>query len=330
MKEHLRGFSKIFSFTFLQHVKSKGYRNGTIVIALICLILPALIMTLTEDGSRPEPVDYAETEVQTEARIMDIGSIRQVFAVDLCRQKKVNLSGLPDLVRNASGTEIQVADYGDDIQRALDDSRGSDDTVLIVTEQKGSEYTMRIVAPDGSDALDNTYEFQNILNMYADGMTVAAGGEPVYYKSGSGEEDSMEGIQEMVSMIFSYLNIMVLYFFVLIYGQGVANSVVMEKSSKLMETLLVSVRPAAVIMGKLFAIVAAGLLELFSWVFSLAISFAAGTAIVRNMNPETDMMIIQVFSFLKQLTEGMFSLPNCLLAILVVISGMLCTALWQA
>ena len=98
MKEHLRGFSKIFSFTFLQHVKSKGYRNGTIVIALICLILPALIMTLTEDGSRPEPVDYAETEVQTEARIMDIGSIRQVFAVDLCRQKKVNLSGLPDLV----------------------------------------------------------------------------------------------------------------------------------------------------------------------------------------------------------------------------------------
>ena len=133
----------------------------------------------------------------------------------------------------------------------------------------------------------------------------------------------MEGIQEMVSMIFSYLNIMVLYFFVLIYGQGVANSVVMEKSSKLMETLLVSVRPAAVIMGKLFAIVAAGLLELFSWVFSLAISFAAGTAIVRNMNPETDMMIIQVFSFLKQLTEGMFSLPNCLLAILVVISGML-------
>ena len=323
MKEHLRGFSKIFSFTFLQHVKSKGYRNGTIVIALICLILPALIMTLTEDGSRPEPVDYAETEVQTEARIMDIGSIRQVFAVDLCRQKKVNLSGLPDLVRNASGTEIQVADYGDDIQRALDDSRGSDDTVLIVTEQKGSEYTMRIVAPDGSDALDNTYEFQNILNMYADGMTVAAGGEPVYYKSGSGEEDSMEGIQEMVSMIFSYLNIMVLYFFVLIYGQGVANSVVMEKSSKLMETLLVSVRPAAVIMGKLFAIVAAGLLELFSWVFSLAISFAAGTAIVRNMNPETDMMIIQVFSFLKQLTEGMFSLPNCLLAILVVISGIL-------
>ena len=195
MKEHLRGFSKIFSFTFLQHVKSKGYRNGTIVIALICLILPALIMTLTEDGSRPEPVDYAETEVQTEARIMDIGSIRQVFAVDLCRQKKVNLSGLPDLVRNASGTEIQVADYGDDIQRALDDSRGSDDTVLIVTEQKGSEYTMRIVAPDGSDALDNTYEFQNILNMYADGMTVAAGGEPVYYKFGSGEEDSMEGIQ---------------------------------------------------------------------------------------------------------------------------------------
>ena len=44
MNNPLKGFSKIFSFTFRQHVKSRGYKNSTIVIALLCLLLPALVM----------------------------------------------------------------------------------------------------------------------------------------------------------------------------------------------------------------------------------------------------------------------------------------------
>ena len=39
---------KIFSFTFVQHVKQKGYRNATVIIALLCLLLPAVIMPAIE------------------------------------------------------------------------------------------------------------------------------------------------------------------------------------------------------------------------------------------------------------------------------------------
>ena len=87
---------------------------------------------------------------------------------------------------------------------------------------------------------------------------------------------------------------MVLYFFVLAYGQGVANSVVTEKSSKLMESMLVAVKPAAIILGKLLAITLTGIIQLFSWIFGLIISFFIGSKIVLSINPDTDLSLIHI------------------------------------
>lgn len=33
----MKRLGNIFSFTFIQHVKQKGYRNGTIIIAFLCV-----------------------------------------------------------------------------------------------------------------------------------------------------------------------------------------------------------------------------------------------------------------------------------------------------
>ena len=45
MKGEFKGFMKIFSFTFRQHVKSKGYIMSGVLIGLLCLLLPVGIMT---------------------------------------------------------------------------------------------------------------------------------------------------------------------------------------------------------------------------------------------------------------------------------------------
>ena len=85
--------------------------------------------------------------------------------------------------------------------------------------------------------------------------------EPVYSSAAqaqevlSGEEsdDGAGEIRELLGTFLPYLNVMVLYFLVLFYGQGVASSVVLEKQSKLMDTFLLSVRPEAMVLGKLLA-----------------------------------------------------------------------------
>ena len=116
MKKQFTGFSKVFSFTFIQHVKSKGYKNTTIVIALLCLLLPALIMIGVEKlgGSEPQPSEFREvTEQPSFAGIEDI---KRVVAVDLSEDKQLDISMLSAVISEMTGAEIQVVDMGDDFE----------------------------------------------------------------------------------------------------------------------------------------------------------------------------------------------------------------------
>lgn len=318
MKKQFTGFSKVFSFTFIQHVKSKGYKNTTIVIALLCLLLPALIMIGVEKlgGSEPQPSEFGEvTEQPSFAGIEDI---KRVVAVDLSEDKQLDISMLSAVISEMTGAEIQVVDMGDDFETARRSTVASEDALIMVTEQEGSSYTTSVVIPDGSSlSEESTESFAEVFDQYTQLMTSQGQPEEEY------EDDDPMVIGEIVTIFAGYLNIMILYFFVLAYGQGVANSVVMEKSSKLVESFLVSVKPSAMVLGKLLAITATGIMQLFSWIISLVISFAAGTAIVKSINPETDMFIIKIFDILGTLVNGIFSPANCIMAIFMVISGML-------
>lgn len=323
MKNQLRGFSKVFSFTFKEHVKSKGYKNSTILIALLCLLLPAAVMTGLEMTSGDEP-QAEQAQVQQQEAPLDLSQVKNIYLVDMSEDKKADMTGLPVLLEQA-GIEVQIKDYGSDFDSAAGDCDGSGDTLMIVTQQKGSEYTMNIVLPDGSSLAEETAQgFDSLLMAYADSLSVASGGQPQYYGDADQDDaDPMESFKQIVIIIFTFLNLMVLYFFVLAYGQGVANSVVTEKSSKLMESMLVAVKPAAIILGKLLAITLTGIIQLFSWIFGLVISFFIGSKIVLSINPDTDMMIIQGFKMLGNMAEGILSPANCIMALLMIMTGML-------
>ena len=321
MKNHFTGFSKVFSFTFNQHVKSKGYKNATIVIAVLCLLLPALIMVGVEKLGSSESETAVLGGSSEEAAFAGIEDVRYVAAVDLSEDKLLDISLLSAAISELTGADIQVVDMGDDFASAKSLTASRNDSLILVTEQEGTSYTTSIVIPDGSSIPQEAAEsFGAVFDQYV--QIIALQGQNVQPEQ-TEEGDSPMEMADVVVMFAGYINMMLLYFFVLVYGQGVANSVVIEKSSKLVESFLVSVKPGAMVLGKLLAITSAGILQLLSWLLSLAVSFIAGTAIVKSINPETDMMIINVFETLGTLLDGMFSPVNCILAILMVVSGML-------
>lgn len=312
MKGQFRGLSKIFSFTFIQHVKSKGYKNTTIIIGLLCLLIPALIMTGIEYLGSDDTSDVDSTDV-----IVSMEQLNRVLVVDMTEGEAFDMSLIGQAAKEMTGTDMEIVNMGKDFDTARSTASGTSDTLIMVIEQEGTLYKTNIVIPDGSDiSEDVVYQFQSFVDQY----TQIVSGE---YADQPDDEDPVEGIQGGVTMVVSYLNIMVLYFFVLAYGQGVANSVVMEKSSKLMENFLISVKPTAIVLGKLLAITATGIIQFFTWILSLVISFAAGTAIVKSINPDTDMLVIRGFEMLKELLDGMFSPINCIMAILMIMLGML-------
>ena len=123
-------------------------------------------------------------------------------------------------------------------------------------------------------------------------------------------------------MALPYLGIMLLYFMVLVYGQGVASSVILEKSSKLMDTMLLSLQPQAMILGKTLAGWLAGVVQMVVWVAGIVLGCVLGKFLVLQMEPGSTMGILQFFSMLGS-ASGLFTLPNVIAAIALILAGFL-------
>ena len=344
MREYFRGFLKIFSFTFKQHVRNGAYKRSTIIVALICLLLPASIMIgLEAFGDEPErtpeagiemgEVDGIENDIYEDTPI-SMNGLEKVYVVDLSKEKyddaDFSKAGLEIVMAQAFGVDVEVIDCKDNMANAQKATKGSDNALILVTEQTGTEYSFITLIPEDSNLNEDiAYNFDNFVitgysQMFNDAENPIDESDMITDMTEEElEEAEAESAKEIVSMIVLYLNIMLLYFFVLIYGQGVANSVVMEKSSKLMESMLVAVNPVAIILGKLFAITLTGVIQIISWLGSLGLSFVIGNYGVKAINPDSTMEIIEMFKMLRELTEGMFSPMNCILAAVLIILGML-------
>lgn len=356
MKKEFRGFGKIFSFTFLHHVKSKGYIASTLIIAMLCLLIPVGVLAGREliRGGQPEPEKGMEQEMEsameqgTESTMeletgdetdleRELEKLQYLYVVDRSQDGIGELAGFGDYLRQETGLDFQVIDFGNDMEKAAELSSGKRDVMVLTADQVGKDYEVNLLVPEdglpeaAADALmpllvGYTEGLKTKINAaYAgpgdghDGSSGAEGGEG----GTAGEEEEDDGLKELVAMVLTFLNIMVLYFFVLIYGSGVSSSVVTEKSSKLMETFLTSVKPSAMVMGKLLAISLSGMLQLVSWVLSLLLGFAAGGGLAQSLNPEAVNPLTEVLELAAYITDGMFSAGTLIAALVMALLGVL-------
>ncbi|MCF0120497.1 MAG: ABC transporter permease, partial [Oscillospiraceae bacterium] len=125
-----------------------------------------------------------------------------------------------------------------------------------------------------------------------------------------------------LNMILIYLNIMLIYFLVLFYGQGVANCVIMEKTSKLMDTFLVSVRPKAMIAGKMLAVFCAAVLQFVSWIVALVLGIVIGGVVASSLHPGQAFSIGAILSALNG-GEQLFSAGAVPVAVIMIFAGFL-------
>ena len=124
----------------------------------------------------------------------------------------------------------------------------------------------------------------------------------------TGETETL-GKDQMENYFYTYIMIFALYMVILLYGQMVATNVAAEKSSRAMEVLITSAKPASMMFGKVLASCLAGLFQLIA-VFGSAVVFYAinkpyfsGSGIVDsifNIPPEllVYMLIFFVLGFL--------------------------------
>ena len=309
-KLNLRGCGKIFRFVLTTHMSQKSYIALTLIVSIL---LFGVVFSLTLFPNLPDESTVENTET-----------------VD---PKIVLLYDATNPDTDGAWLEPSLGDIPlrvvADINTALDQA-DSYTVIVSITENEG--YEIKLITTDNTDLTYDAVEWiafyvrhsfnrelfrrsgiqaDSDYSVYSD---LALQLPPV----GTDSDQLDEELRELVEMVVSFVVIFVVYFMVLLYGQTAANSVMLEKTSKLMDFFLVSVSTSALMLGKVLATAAVAIIQVAAWIVSAGCGWWIGTAVLKTMVPDTDSgMLTQLLSQL----EGLFSPAGVVIALLCMIFG---------
>lgn len=149
-------------------------------------------------------------------------------------------------------------------------------------------------------------------------------------------QEDFEGVKtskagSFLKLIFGAVAGYLLFIFIIIYGNLIMRSVIEEKSSRIIEVIISSVKPIQLMLGKIFGTSLAGITQFAIWVILTAIlSFAASNffGIDLSANPQQEMITAAVSdvnanSELQALIAELHSLPliNLIVAFVLFFVG---------
>ena len=163
------------------------------------------------------------------------------------------------------------------------------------TNSKELENSIQFISND-SPSISFTQKIQNVIeakltktnlvNANLDTLVInkAQANVNINLTKASGEE-SVKGLNEIkigIGGAFGYLIMM----FIIIYGNMVMRSVIEEKTSRIVEIIISSVKPFQLMIGKIIGTSLAGLLQFFIWAaIGLSLMFAASAFFGVNVGP---------------------------------------------
>ena len=308
----------VFKFTFIQQLKTKSYKVVTLVIAFMLILLSAGTLTLIEVIDKDEvmsDVDY-------------------VFVAD-----KSFLNGADYNVMNKSGNKNYsdvsfVPALSDDVVKAAEEAEAKSDHSLAmeVSGDLKKGIRIRVVSPDkfagSKDSAENIADYveNNLRYVLFDnaGLTDNQVNELTVItetKSAVIGKDSSQ-TESMVKMILPVAVGLVLYMMLAIYGQNVARGVVLEKDSKIIETLLVIVKPYDIIFGKLLAICLFAVIQMIIWAISLFAGLGVGYILSSSINQSGKSTGEKLFDVLNKLSDsGAFNVSSLILTVITLLTG---------
>ena len=129
-----------------------------------------------------------------------------------------------------------------------------------------------------------------------------------------------------VPMIF----VLLIYFMVLMYGQSISKALIIEKNSKLMEMLLTSIKPHAIVLGKILAMYLNAIMQMGIWIISAVAGFIVGDRVAKNMFNSYDNSIIKVINLIRADSSSAFSVSAIIIGIAAMFIGFLLYCVFAA
>lgn len=274
------GWQKVFKFTFIQQLKSKSFIVSSILICTLILtmmILLGLLPTLTgRNNSSPDVTG-------------DI-TVKKIFIID-----NTGITKSEDYKSALEAMKIEVVTASDKAQAdTFSDTVKNGTACLLLTLEKQEKYVSIYAGrpADGSVSsgeannitamAESVFNYKRLQNYGLDDSQISTALAPTSKNTSIIGEEAVNPIVEAIKSMVPMLSSLVLFILIIVYGQLVAQSIALEKTSKVMELLLTSVRPLAVIIGKILAMGSLSLMQFMMFILSGAIGGAVAVPMLMN------------------------------------------------
>lgn len=264
-----KGLGTVYNFTLRQALKEKLYKIITILVAVVLF-----------------------------AGTMGLN-------VYLCNksQKKTDITSIKNIyLANESSMDIKVKDIskskffkGINIHDKQTDKLDKSDICIDIKEEKSININITAskntnVSEDDADSVGNIFkEFITVYRQQTSGLTdeqskfIFSNVSSSMKKTG---EKAMTDSEQLAKIIFPLMFCIIVFVMIILYGSSISKIMIAEKTSKLMETLLVTTKPYAVIAGKILAMTTTAVIQFGSWIVCLIGGYAAGNMINESNYPQ--------------------------------------------
>ncbi len=241
----------VFSYTFKEGVRKKAFWISTLVIMVLlggmCAIPRVMTLFDKEEESAETKTEYSGTCYMAD----ETG----VFEKEIPYLKAV----YPGMnFKSIEQDEIKG------LEKAVDESKSRNVAILSIQEKEAapvleitvSNFLSKVQVDTIADACNKIWQSHLLTEKGLEKGEVAVIQTPLIYT------EKFIGNMNLTEYIVGLLLTFVMFFAVYYYGYGVAMSISSEKTSRVMETLIISAKPSKILIGKCLAMGTVGLLQL--------------------------------------------------------------------
>jgi ABC-2 type transport system permease protein len=270
-KSNITGWKDVFTFTLIQTLKSKAFIISYIIFIVLAMVSMPIISRFTSGGrsdiNAPSPVKKVYVNNETTLPNMDFREV-------LKDQRMSNIT-----------FEAMQENYDVVASRIEDKERES--IILTISESEGNYSLNFIKASSGTinenslqllaDSIASQFDIYKIKTLGITDKQLAMIHASVTTKVSMADANGALIIKEDTHIStseywFIYGILFIVMMVNILAGTQIASSILTEKSTRVIEYLLTSVKPLAIMVGKIMAMLAAVLLQLISTAAILIVS----------------------------------------------------------
>ncbi len=231
---------------YLERVQRKSFIISTLLTPILMIgvmMAPALIMLMSGPQSK---------------NIAVIDNTPQHIGARLSNEGELTFTAIADNLEQAMGNEDYEA-----ILVIGEDAVSKPDNISLYSRDAASMQTESAISTQLENIIENerlkAYDIENLAQIMKE-VQVDVSLETFRINEGDASETS-----SMISYAIGMLMSLMLYMFILLYGQMVMTSIIEEKNNRVLEIVVSSVHPNALMMGKIVGIGLVAVTQILIW-----------------------------------------------------------------